>query len=138
MSNTFETSLTEQDKKLGLELKTIKNPSEGYFLSAECIEAVVLELSSVERLIKIVDPNENYSYLHQWYNGDEWLPCCKHPVERELDFFKLFCTQFNEFEELLKQYDRDTIYDMIHKDTVGDKLKIAKKNIEKRTNNSEI
>lgn len=138
MSNTFETSLTNQDKKLGFELKTIKNPSEDYFLSPECIEAVVLELSSVERIIKIVDPTEEYSYLHQWCNEDEWLPCCNHPVETGLDYFKIFCSQFNEYEKILKKHDRDTIYDMIHKDTVGNKLEIAKTNIRKRSNNSEV
>jgi len=83
MDLVYKNNLTKEEEDAGFTVKSVKNP-ESYVNSPTTINAVVFDLSSNERIIKVAGINTEFAYSHQkfgkWANIDptlvepEWLP----------------------------------------------------------------
>jgi hypothetical protein len=116
--NTFNTTISSEDQKLGFSQEEIVNPDGNYYLATPTISAVVKNVSSVERVIKINTPFGYHEYLHQWKDssesyGDGWSPCCHNHVHYKNQFES--CQLYSKFEHLIDTYGNDEVRSIVLK-----------------------
>jgi hypothetical protein len=127
----YITTLTQQDNSLGFRLMEIEN-HEKYLTSPPYVQAVVKNISEKERLVKINSIQGKEAYLHQWYDGEKWAPCCNHPVDKGLKFFELYCDLYEEFEKHSLTCTSNEINQLVLENLGRDIQEKAKRNIIKR------
>lgn len=128
----FNTKLTEQDREIGFVIEQIDNPKAHYLGEPQTLSAVVLNISPVERIIKIKSPWGKENYLHQWKCNLSWNPCCSGEIERGLHDFEFYCNNYFEFESMLANHDEAYVRRAVLENSFEPPLKKAQKNMLKR------
>lgn len=113
----YSGNLTDFEKQLGFELKEVEHDSE-HTITGEpiLIEAVIKEISALERIIKIIKPDGVEEYLHQWKWEKYWFPCCTREELRALQNYPYQCSRYGQFESIIEQHgsDRESIVCLIN------------------------